>query len=76
MQKKDTYGLTRGQKNALKYSRIKSAEKYHTKYGKTYKRLSFSVPIEDFNDFNDICKKLNLSRKELVLKEIEVLRNE
>lgn len=73
---KNTYGMTRGQQNKLKYIRNYERNKYYNGYGKTFKDFNFRLLPEIYDEFNEICTKLNVSKKELILKELEVLNNE
>lgn len=73
---KDNYGKTRGEINKLKYIKNYERNKYYNGYGKTFKDFNFRLLPEIYNEFNKICEKLNVSKKELILKELEVLKNE
>ena len=73
---KDTYGMTKGQKNKLKYIKNWQRNHYYNGYGKTFKDMSFRLSPEIYEEFNTLCKKLNITKKDLILKEFEVLKNE
>lgn len=73
---KDTYGMTKGQKNALKYARNYGRNKYYDGYNKEYKILNFRLVPNVYEEFDSICNRLNISKKDLILKELEVLANE
>ena len=74
--KKDTYNLSKGEKNKLKYIRNYERNKYYNEFGKTYKMVHFALTPEVYEEFDNLCKQLGCSKKDLILKEFEVLANE
>lgn len=73
---RDNYGKTRGEINKLKYIRNYERNKFYNGYGKTYKALHFQLMPDVYEKFNELCKRLNISKRDLVLKEFEVFKNE
>lgn len=76
MMARDNYGKTRGEINKLKYIRNYERNKFYNEYNKTYKSLHFQLLPEIYEEFDNLCKGLGVSKKDLILKELEVLKNE
>lgn len=73
---KETWGMTQGEKNKMKYFRNYQRSKFYNEYNKTYKSLHFQLLPEIYDEFDDVCKKMNISKKDLILKAFEVFKNE
>jgi hypothetical protein len=74
--RRETYNLTKGQKNKLKYSRNYERNKYYNEYNKTYKMIHFALLPEIYDEFDNLCKRLGYSKRDLILNEFEVFKNE
>lgn len=70
------YGMTQGEVNKIKYIKNYERNKYYNGYNKTYKLISFMLVPQVLEDFNKVCKKLKTTKKALILKELEELKNE
>ena len=64
---KEMYGATQGEKNKLKYIKNYERNKYYNGYNKTFKTITFSIPIELFEEISLICKENNITKKDMFI---------
>ena len=73
---RDNYGKSRGEINKLKYIKNYERNKFYNNYNKTYKILNFQLLPQVYEEFDSLCKGLGVSKKDMILKEFEAMKNE